>query len=525
MKTVSTALINFFLDNVTMNRADLITLVLPNNQVLNVLFGTNITSITYPALPATVTTAGTSYPWLPADPTYPFTPSSGSAPVSIAMSQGQVIILQYASGTQSLHLGVFPVDANGGPQALGGFITPSFTNTACPGEYISPTPPPCSLIGGFANASSFLIAPPFFIGNNALIGPAPEGTTQLLIGTNDNFYSDNSGNWVINIVPMTYYSSKYGAWERGPFTNKADFKLEAGTMQLTGLVPETFMYPGTTTPLMQSLLQGGLTGAKVIVQTLFWPLGSPPSSGFSMGTMQLMQGQVGNVKNTGRSKIECEVFDLTYMLNRPFPPHMIQSACRHTFCDAGCTLLISNYTSTAQALESTSTPLYLDFNIAGWTATTVYTYGNLISNANVIYMATKSGTSGGSTPSFNATRGATTSDNSGAVIWTSMGSYVPGTPVTAADGAATQAYPLGYVLGVTGQNTGFTRTIKAQTTSSSGGFFELQLLWSLPFPVAAGDTFKLVAACDKTTPTCENIYNNLIHYGGEPYVPNPEIAS
>jgi Phage conserved hypothetical protein BR0599/Uncharacterized conserved protein (DUF2163) len=523
MKTISSSLTNFLLDNVTFNRCDLITMILQNNQVMNVLYGTNYTSITYPTLAASVTVGGGAAPWSYADPTYPFASTGQSSPVSIAMSQGQVIILQYASGTISLHFGILPVDANGGSGAIGQFNPSSQYTNGSPGNYIQPLiAPPASLIGGFADSAGYLISPPFFIGDFLVIGPAPANTTQLLIGVNDIYYTDNTGSWTINIVPSTYYSSLYGAWERGPFTNKADFKLSTETMKLTGLVPETVLYPGTTTPLMQAINTGMLNTAKVIIQTLFWPLGSPPSSGFSMGTMQLMTGQIGNVKNTGRSKIECDVYDLTYILNRPFPPHMIQTACRHTFCDAGCTLFISNYQSTPQALESTSSTLYLDFNIANWNASTNYGYGNLIVNNNVIYMCSISGESGSSAPTFNSTNGVTTTDNT--TQWTSMGSYAAGTAVSYANGSATQAYPLGYVLGITGQNTGLKRSVKVQTTSATGGYPELQLLWPLPFPVAAGDTFELFAGCDKTLATCTAVYNNTIHFGGTPFVPNPEIA-
>lgn len=507
MKTISTDLTNFLLDNVNFNRSDLVTIVLPNGQVLNVFYGNNVTSITYPAgLAASITVGGTDYPWSTSDPTYPFSGTGGAGAASLAMTQGQVITLQYASGTVN------------GYDASGGNGIPS---TSCPGNYIAPVAPLISLIGGFANSSNDLIAPPFFVGNNAVIGPAPANTTQLLMGVNDLSYGSNSGSWVMNIVPPAYYSSKYGSWERGPFTNKASFKLSTEVLKLTGFIPETVLFPGTTTPLMQSIINGALNGSKVIIQTLFWPVGSPPSSGFSMGTMQLTIGQIGNVKNTGRSKIECDVYDLTYILNRPFPPHMIQSSCRHTFCDAGCTLLANNFRTTPYALASTSTILYLDFSIPGHATSTAYKYGNLILTSSVLYMCTVAGSTAGSSPTYNSTRGLTTVD--GSATFTSMGSIAT-TEITLPSGASTQSFPLGYVVGVTGQNAGIKRTIKAQETSS-GSLPEMQLLWPLPFPVTAGDTFYMIAGCDKTLPTCETIYNNELHFGGEPLVPNPEIAS
>lgn len=507
-KTISASLQAFLLGNTTFSRAYLISILLPNGQTMNVLDGTNVTQITYPTNPATVTVPATSYAWSPTDPTYPFTASGGGASTSIVMSPGQIITLQYASGTTSAHAGVDPVNPSGGFAAGGTFSLPA------PGGWIKTpaTPAPWCLIGGFANASGFLIAPPFFIGTNATIGPAPAGTTQLLIGMNDFPYNDNTGSWIMNIIPSTYYVSKYGAWERGSYSNEAAFSMSASSMELMGYIPESVLYPGTTTPLMQSL--SSLVGSKVIIQALYWPTGSSPSAGFSMGTMQLTTGQIGNVKNSGRSKVICEVFDLTYILNRPFPPHMIQSSCRHSFCDSGCTLIINNFRSTPYALDVSSTNLYLNFSIAARGNTTAYVYGNLIVVSNVIYMCTVEGISAGSPPTFSSSRGSTTTD--GAVTWTSMGTIA--SPIV-----GTQSFPLGYVLGITGQNAGFKVAIKAQTTSS-GSLPQIQLAKPLPFAVAAGDTFSLFAGCDKTMGTCNIVYTNQIHFGGMPYVPNPEIA-
>jgi len=185
------------------------------------------------------------------------------------------------------------------------------------------------------------------------------------------------------------------------------------------------------------------------------------------------------------------------------------------FCDAGCTLNIANFTSTAQPLDVTATSLWLTLDVASHATSLAYVFGNLVLISNVIYMCTTAGTSAGSSPTFTPARGAVTAD--GATLkWTSMGSCAAGTL------AANQSFPLGYVIGVTGQNAGIRKAIKAQVLSS--GLVQIQLMGPLPLPVAAGDTFFLVAACDKTLATCQNIYNNRIHYGGMKSVPNPELA-
>jgi hypothetical protein len=49
-------------------------------------------------------------------------------------------------------------------------------------------------------------------------------------------------------------------------------------------------------------------------------------------------------------------------------------------------------------------------------------------------------------------------------------------------------------------------------------------LWPWFYPVMPGDDFTLLPGCDHSLPTCENVFDNVIHYGGEPYIPPPENA-
>lgn len=41
---------------------------------------------------------------------------------------------------------------------------------------------------------------------------------------------------------------------------------------------------------------------------------------------------------------------------------------------------------------------------------------------------------------------------------------------------------------------------------------------------AVGDTFTVYPGCDKQQPTCSGKFNNLIHFGGQPYIPVPETT-
>lgn len=79
-------------------------------------------------------------------------------------------------------------------------------------------------------------------------------------------------------------------------------------------------------------------------------------------------------------------------------------------------------------------------------------------------------------------------------------------------------YDQGTIVATSGANAGQTRTI----ARLSGGSVALLKAWLEP--VAVGDGFQLLPGCDHTLATCENTFNNLIHYGGFPYIPPPELA-
>jgi len=91
------------------------------------------------------------------------------------------------------------------------------------------------------------------------------------------------------------------------------------------------------------------------------------------------------------------------------------------------------------------------------------------------------------------------------------------------------SYDNGTMVGLTGLNAGFTRTIgKIDSSMSPSTIFYLKP-WI--FPVVAGtDQFNLLPGCDHTLVTCVNTFQNQAvdgstgRYGGFPYIPPPETA-
>jgi uncharacterized phage protein (TIGR02218 family) len=79
-------------------------------------------------------------------------------------------------------------------------------------------------------------------------------------------------------------------------------------------------------------------------------------------------------------------------------------------------------------------------------------------------------------------------------------------------------YVQGTLVGVTGANTGASRTV----ANMSAGWVYVKLAFL--FPILVDDQFQLLPGCDRTLATCQNVFNNGIHFGGFPYIPTPETA-
>lgn len=80
---------------------------------------------------------------------------------------------------------------------------------------------------------------------------------------------------------------------------------------------------------------------------------------------------------------------------------------------------------------------------------------------------------------------------------------------------------LGRIVFNSGINNGNSRSIKLHT---AGNPASLALIAPLPAAPAVGDTFKVYPGCDKQQGTCTSKFGNDLNFGGQPYVPQPEVA-
>lgn len=72
-----------------------------------------------------------------------------------------------------------------------------------------------------------------------------------------------------------------------------------------------------------------------------------------------------------------------------------------------------------------------------------------------------------------------------------------------------------------GNNAGLEMEVK--TFLNAGGAFALQL--PMPYAVQVGDTFSVVAGCDKTLATCKDVFSNVVNFRGFPFIPGPRRAA
>jgi len=86
---------------------------------------------------------------------------------------------------------------------------------------------------------------------------------------------------------------------------------------------------------------------------------------------------------------------------------------------------------------------------------------------------------------------------------------------------AASVYAQGFITFTSGQNAGMRYSIKAQPSTT-----QIVLAGYAIMPLSAGDAFTMTQGCNKTQNRCAVIFGSSysVHYGGQDYVPNPEVA-
>jgi uncharacterized phage protein (TIGR02218 family) len=182
--------------------------------------------------------------------------------------------------------------------------------------------------------------------------------------------------WQLDVLnagspPTDYFATKFGMWKRGTVISEASFDCTSNTMSLTVAIPNetTVNFPGTNTPLFQTVSSGLFDKAQVWVYTAYAPLTNNGTqinnNGFdtTLGLETTFMGEITNIDSLDRSQCTFEVADLLYRLNLSTPQNIVQSPCRFTLFDANC-LLNSAPFHVAGQVASGSTQLTINTTAA-----------------------------------------------------------------------------------------------------------------------------------------------------------------
>lgn len=82
-------------------------------------------------------------------------------------------------------------------------------------------------------------------------------------------------------------------------------------------------------------------------------------------------------------------------------------------------------------------------------------------------------------------------------------------------------FDLGVAAFTSGNNNGFSRTVKSYVNAGVSAF---SLISPFPSVPAVGDTFLIYPGCDKQQSTCQNKFDNLANFRGFPYIPENGTA-
>jgi uncharacterized phage protein (TIGR02218 family) len=79
-------------------------------------------------------------------------------------------------------------------------------------------------------------------------------------------------------------------------------------------------------------------------------------------------------------------------------------------------------------------------------------------------------------------------------------------------------FAFGVVEWTSGANDGLSMEIKSSTSAGA-----VSLVLPMPYAIAAGDTYSMVAGCDKLFATCGGKFANVVNFQGEPHIPGQDF--
>lgn len=301
------------------------------------------------------------------------------------------------------------------------------------------------------------------------------------------------------VAGVTYVSSS--GYARAAISSRADLSVD--DTELAGILDSAL--------ITENDLRAGLwDGAEVRIFVVNW-------ADLSQGILRLRRGRMGEVISGDDGGFRAELRGLAQALQQQVG-EMYSAECRADLGDARCRVPLR------PGLVARGTA----YGVGAFVR--VETDGAAVGSLREqgrIYECTAAGTTAGTAPTFATTPGATTVDGTATFTarqaW-SFGGQVQSSP----DRQTLVAEPL---LGIGGLPDGwFDSGVLTMETGANAGVARDVLAWGqaartfalflpMPFPIAAGDVFRVQPGCDKRLDTCRVKFGNRLNFRGEPHVP------
>lgn len=249
----------------------------------------------------------------------------------------------------------------------------------------------------------------------------------------------------------------------------------------------------------------------------------------SMGTLALTTGVLGQV-TLQRGKFVAELRGLAQLLSQEIGS-LYSPTCRAQLGDARCQVPLAPLTFTGAVTSVISNRKFADTSLTQIGPTLPYTAPAATIPSTLPYPLTALAPQGGTWVSdigvVDAQTGAAfikvISSPAKGQYTVNAGVYAfsvldVGTAVRLKFNYAQGYFTYGLVRWLSGANTGYAMEVRESSVGS------VTLALPMPFAIAVGDTYSIIAGCDKTFASCQTRFNNLLNFRGEPYVPGTDTV-
>lgn len=317
--------------------------------------------------------------------------------------------------------------------------------------------------------------------------------------------------------PITYGGVTYlaqGGYTHSQIESSSD--MSTSNMELSAIFDS-----GSITP--QGLESGLWDYAAVSVSLVNY-------NDLTMGAAVLDSGYIGQVTITN-GNYKAELRGLAQLMQQD-QGDVYSATCRAVFGDSKCTINLAPLTFTGSILSVVNAVTWDDatltqvgpnvafVDMTGHRVPTTGPYtikvapptgGAFVSNTDVRDAWGNTWTQVGGSPGNN--QYSVASDGT----YTFDGTDNPGWEVFIDYTFQVGYFAYGIVTFLTGLNAGFSMDVK---TFAPG---VVTLAMTLPYPLTVGDTYSIVAGCDRLFGTCKARYNNVVNFRGEPYIPGQDV--